>query len=119
MRKLLHVAFFCVFASASGSALAAPDEHNGYTEIVAGRYNAAEQVIVKEQRMFRHDADLVLNLAFVYAQTGRAAEARDLYQQVLDRPNETMNVPLNGSAGSHDIARLALRQFSSLQISAR
>ena len=119
MTKLFRVALAFSVLGASSVALAASDENNGYAEISAGQYIAAERIIVKEQRLFRHDADLALNLAFIYAHTGRVAEARALYGQVLDRPDEMMNLPQSAPSGSHQIANLALQQLNLVQISAR
>lgn len=100
-----------------GTAVA--NERNGYQAIARGDYAAAEHMIVAERRMFPHDPDLTLNLAAIYLHSGRTAEARSLYRDVLARPNEQLDLPKQSAAWSHEIATRALRGLDRQQISLR
>ena len=119
MRTIYCTLIAGAMMSAHGAALAQADQNNGFTEIAAGRFDAAEQVIVQERKMFRHDPDLMLNLAFVYARTGRTAQARALYAEVLQLPDEAMSRAGQRDAGSHAIATAGLSALEAVRLSAR
>jgi hypothetical protein len=94
------------------AAQAAPDERNGFTQIVHGDYAGAERIVNGERRMFPTDPDLLLNLATVYRRTGRTDEARALYQSVLARPDVDLDLPGERVASAHALALAALRQLT-------
>ncbi|MEG8023883.1 tetratricopeptide repeat protein [Sphingomonas aurantiaca] len=75
-----------------------------------GDLATAEQRIVAERRIFPQRPELMLNLASVYARTGRDSEARALYAAVLARPSVALDLPSGAVASSHDLANLALRR---------
>jgi len=87
-------------------------DRNGYSQIAAGNLSAAERRIVAERRIFPDRPELMLNLAAVYRNTGRDAQARALYTAVLDRPAVAMDLPSGAVASSHDVAARALARFS-------
>lgn len=109
-----------IAAAAMPAPAFAQDDFNGASQILRGDYAGAERIIVAQQRMFPTDPDLMLNLALAYQRTGRAAEARALYQAVLSRPDEPMDLP--GAArpkSSHALATIGLAHNDGRQISAR
>ena len=111
MRKT--VLFVLATLGAATPALAAPSatvDRTGYRAIAAGDLAAAEQRIVAERRIFPQRPELMLNLASVYARTGRDSEARELYAAVLARPPVALDLPSGAVASSHDLANLALRR---------
>lgn len=87
-------------------------DRTGYSQIAAGNYGAAEQRIVAERRIFPDRPELMLNLAAVYRQTGRTAEAKALYAAVLDRPAVALDLPSGAVVSSHDLAQRALARVS-------
>ncbi len=97
---------------------ASAQEFNGAEQIARGDYIAAEQVIAKQQRMFARDADLRINLAAVYARTGRQADARRLYQAVATAPDEKLDLADRSVAWSHTLAAEGLRRLDR-QVAAR
>lgn len=103
---------------AAGSAMAAADD-SGYHAIAHGNLAAAEAQIASERRLFRQDPDLLLNLAYVYARTGRVEQARALYGDVLARPAEDVDLANGDSIDSHVAARAGLLRIAGIQFSAR
>lgn len=93
-------------------------DRNGYAQIAAGNMQAAEQRITAERRIFPDRPELMLNLAAVYRQTGREAQARALYATVLDRPAVALDLPSGAVVSSHDLASRALAR-SATQIATR
>ncbi|VVT18031.1 conserved exported hypothetical protein [Sphingomonas aurantiaca] len=111
MRKT--VLFVLATLGVATPALAAPSatvDRTGYRAIAAGDLATAEQRIVAERRIFPQRPELMLNLASVYARTGRDSEARALYAAVLARPSVALDLPSGAVASSHDLANLALRR---------
>ncbi len=99
-----------ILAGAATPALAA--DRNGYSQIAAGNMSAAEQRIVAERRIFPDRPELMLNLAAVYRNTGRDAQAKALYAAVLDKPAVALDMPSGAVVSSHDLAERALARFS-------
>jgi Flp pilus assembly protein TadD len=119
MRKMMSVLIAAATAGIAGVMPVNAAETNGYKLIVLGNYSAAEREIAQERRLFPHDADLLINLATVYLRTGRVAAARDIYYDVLARPNEELDLPQQGSSWSHTIAASALQRLDPVTISFR
>jgi thioredoxin-like negative regulator of GroEL len=118
MRMLTHlIAAGLALGTCCGAIASTTD--SGYTEIARGDYTAAEQRLSKEQRLFRHEPDLMLNMAYVYAQTGRIAQARALYRSVLTMPDEVLDMPQGNSMASHDLARAALSRLNGAEFTLR
>lgn len=104
--RLFHIA-----TAASLLAIAAPalsQEYTAYRAIAAKDYAAAERRLVALRRGAPDRPELMLNLAAVYAKTGRGALARDLYVEVLRRPALLMDMPSGRVASSHAVARFGL-----------
>lgn len=110
MHKLMEVAAAAALLAGAAGPAAAQD-WNGAEQIGRGDYAAAERLILKQQRMFSGDVDLMINLAAVYARTGRTAEARRLYQTVAARPDEKMDMAGQRTAWSQALAAEGLRRL--------
>lgn len=80
--------------------------------ISRGEFVQAEQRLNAERRIYPHRPEVLLNLAAVYARTGRAAEARALYQDVLSREDIVMDLSTDRSASSHFIANTGLQALA-------
>ena len=85
----------------------------GYQAISAGSLAQAEQTIEAERAIFPTRPELMLNLAAVYARTGRAAQARSLYGQVLDQAAVAMDLPDGRVESSHALAQRGLSRLGS------
>lgn len=116
MRKLLAVVGAALVAT--GAQASDLQGFAGAKEIARGDYGAAERLILEQQRMFPRDADLLINLAYVYARTGRQAEARRLYQQVTAQPDEMLDLSGQRTAKAHRVAAAGLRRLDQ-QVAAR
>lgn len=84
----------------------------GYQAIAAGSLAKAEQTITAERAIFPDRPELMLNLAAVYARTGREAQARALYGEVLDREAVAMDLADGSVRTSHELARAGLGRLS-------
>ncbi len=87
--------------------------------IAQGDYQRAERLLTAEVRKHSTRPELLLNLAAVYVYTGRAAEARALYQRVMAQPEIVMDMPSGREMGSHAIAQAGLRRLEARQETAR
>ena len=116
VRALIVGAALGVAATAQA---AAKDDFNGYDQIMRGDYAAAERVLVTQRKLFPNDADIALNLAAVYMHQGRTSEARALYNAVLARPDDLMDMNANSSVWSHQAAKAGLDKINSTQILTR
>ena len=87
--------------------------------ISQGAYSDAERTLQQELRVHPGRPELMLNLAAVYARTGRAADARTLYNRVLTQEEVLMDLSADRTAGSHAVARTGLRRLEPVQYTAR
>jgi len=97
-----------VLALAGAAAPALAADETGYQAIAAGNLAAAERGILAEQKVYGNRPELMLNLAAVYRRTGREADARALYQRVLQRREVAMDMPSGAVVSSHELARRGL-----------
>ena len=86
-------------------------QRTGYQEIAAGNLAAAERPLLAERRTSPDSPELMLNLAAVYAQTGRVSEARALYGAVLNEKSIAMDMPSGAVVASHAVAQTGLRHL--------
>lgn len=107
MKKTL-LAVVAVFAATPAWA----GERTAINAIVAGDLQGAERTLVAERRIFPGRPELMLNLAAVYARTGRTDAARILYDKVLASEPVAMDMRSGSVASSHDVARLGIRRLS-------
>jgi Flp pilus assembly protein TadD len=119
MRKNVRLVFAAGAMIAGLSAPVSANESNGYTQISAGNFAAAEREIAEQRRLFPHDADLLINLGSIYARTGRVAEARALFRDVLAHTNEELTLPQAGTGWSHTIAKEALARLEPVVVTMR
>jgi Flp pilus assembly protein TadD len=87
--------------------------------IFNGNYSQAEQQLGARLRLDPDQPELLLNLAAVYAQTGRMAQARELYVKVLQQRDFEMDLTADRVSTSHAIANKGLQYIRTLQLSAR
>lgn len=90
-----------------------------HATIQRGDYAAAERTLLAEARIFPDKPEVLLNLAAIYARTGRVTEARTLYNRVLTLQPVAMDVVDGQVAASHLIAGRGLRQLDAAQMAAR
>lgn len=103
-------------AIALTATLAAPviaKDRVGYQAIAAGSLSEAEQTLQAERAIFPDRPELMLNLAAVYARTGRDAQARLLYADVLDRDAVAMDMADGSVLSSHVLAQRGLMRLRS------
>jgi Tfp pilus assembly protein PilF len=118
----MRIALIAV-AAVSFAAAAMPAQAQSYdsvasTKISTGALDKAETALLKELRIHPNRPELLLNLAAVYARTGRTGDARALYQRVLSQDDVLMDLSATQTAGSHAIARTGLRRLASTQATA-
>lgn len=87
--------------------------------IERGDYSNAEQSLLQELRIHPGRPELMLNLAAIYARTGRTEAARDLYTRVLDKDDVLMDLSADRVAGSHAVARTGLKRIAAVQLTTR
>lgn len=91
----------------------------GYQAIAAGDFVTAERSIVAERRIFPHRPELTLNLAAVYARTGRVDAARALYREVLAGTPVDLMLADGAGYSSHQLARAGLARLAPETIAVR
>lgn len=91
---------------------AAAKDRVGYQAIAAGSLARAEQTITAERAIFPERPELMLNLAAVYARTGREAQARALYADVLDHEAVAMDLADGSVRTSHQLARIGMARLT-------
>lgn len=119
MRNIFRALIVGMVAAAAVPAIAGGDQKNGYAQIRAGDYAAAERIIVAERRNAADDIDLMFNLATVYVRTNRIEQARALYQAILAQPEDEMDMSGAQRMSSHDLARAGLSRLDRVALSAR
>ena len=111
------VAVLALGLAAGAPAFAA--ERTGFQAIAAGNFPMAERQINAAMRAAPERPELMLNLAAVYLQTGRTAEARHLYAAVLRQPAVAMDMTSGAVLSSHDIAARGMQRLPDLAVAAR
>jgi DNA-binding SARP family transcriptional activator len=89
------------------------------TQIAQGAYTQAESKLLADLRIHPDRPELLLNLAAVYAKTGRTSDARSLYTRVLEQDDVLMDLSAERTAGSHAIAERGLQRLNAIQFTAR
>ena len=84
---------------------------NGAAKIARGDYRAAERELIAARAANPDDVDLLLNLAAVYATTGRPTLARALYGQAAAMPDEAVEVASGGTTTSRALASTGLARL--------
>jgi DNA-binding SARP family transcriptional activator len=117
----MRIGFYLLAAAPLLAALPAQAQESAVasTQIAQGDYSQAESKLLAELRIHPGRPELLLNLAAVYAKTGRAGEARSLYTKVLSKDDVLMDLSADKTAGSHTLAQRGLRRLDAVQFSAR
>ena len=105
-----------------GLAVATPSmaaERTGFQAIAAGNYAMAERQIAAGLRADPDRPELMLNMAAVYVQTGRIAQARSMYAAVLGEPVAAMDMPSGAVVSSHDVATRGLQRLPQQNLATR
>jgi Tfp pilus assembly protein PilF len=116
--RLIATAVAPLLFAAAGPA-DAQEDGVARTKIAAGDFGQAEAKLLHELRIYPNRPELLLNLAAVYAKTGRAPQARALYMRVLSQRDVLMDLSAEETAGSHALARTGLSRLDSVQLTAR
>ena len=109
MRTVYGAVVMAALLGAAGPAGA--QAFNGAAKIMAGDYAAAERDIVARRALAPDDVDLLLNLAAVYAGTGRTAKARAAYAHVAAMPDEDVVLRDGSTIGSRALAAKAMARM--------
>ncbi|MCD2325245.1 tetratricopeptide repeat protein [Sphingomonas sp. IC-56] len=118
MRFVALAALPLIAATAFPSAQA--QENGAATRLITrGFYGEAEARLMRELRIYPDRPELLLNLAAVYARTGRVDAARSLYARVLSKDEVLMDLASQRTAGSHGIAKTGLDRLAPVQFTAR
>jgi len=117
----MRTAFILLAAAPFAAAVPAQAQDSAVasTAIEQGAYDEAEAKLLSELRIHPKRPELLLNLAAVYAKTGRTAEARALYDRVLAQDEVLMDLASRRTVGSHAVAHTGLRKLQALQFTAR
>lgn len=111
-----------LIASLVAAAFAMPahaNDRTGFQSIVAGDYAAAEQTLVAERRIFPSRPELMINLATVYAHTGRIGQAAALYRAAMEAEEVDLAMPNGDTTSSRVVAQRGLDRLGSVTIATR
>jgi Flp pilus assembly protein TadD len=120
----MRVGLVCA-AAITAMALAAPAMaqdgaiRTAHAAIGNGDYDRAEQLLAAERRIFPQSPEVLINLAAVYARTGRSTQASTLYRQIMAQPDVLLDLSNDRAVSSHALAQAGLRRVNSLQTAAR
>lgn len=109
MRIELVMAGVAVIAA---TAPAAAQDRLGATQIATGNLTAAEASLNAERAIFPKRPEVLLNLAMIYAKTGRLEAARIYYDRVLALDAVAMDLATGEIASSHLIAERGLARLT-------
>ncbi|WP_326524307.1 tetratricopeptide repeat protein [Sphingomonas sp.] len=101
-------------AMANGGAV-----RTAHDAIVRGDFTSAEQTLAAERRIFPARPEVTINLAAVYARTGRADLATSLYRDALSRDAVMLDLGDARPVSSHVIAQRGLSRIAAIQTAAR
>jgi hypothetical protein len=79
--------------------------------IMSGDLAKAERTLMADRRVYGSTPQLLLNLAVVYARSGRVMEASALYREVLGQEDVLMDINADRTASAHTIARAGLERL--------
>ncbi len=120
MRKFLaSIVLAAPLALTPAAQAQSADQPNAHLAIATGDYDLAERQLLAEQRIFPTRPEVMLNLAAVYAKTGRVAEARAMYHRVLALKPVAMDVTDGQVTASHMVAQRGIRLLDAAQMAGR
>jgi hypothetical protein len=113
MRKLMAAAIGGTMLAATLASGAAAQERTRIARdaILGGDLAKAERTLIADRRVYGSTPQMMLNLAAVYARSGRTGEATALYRQVLGHEDVLMDVTADRTASAHTIARAGLARL--------
>jgi thioredoxin-like negative regulator of GroEL len=117
--RIVALAALPLIAAAVCPSAQARENGAATTLITQGAYGEAEARLMRELRIHPGRPELLLNLAAVYARTGRVDAARSLYVRVLSQDEVLMDLASKRTAGSHGIAKAGLDRLAPVQFTAR
>lgn len=82
----------------------------GYQQIAEGKLLLAENQLEAARVAEPNEPSVMINLAAIYARTGRAEQAQAMYQQVLATDNVLLEMGDRRPAWSHTLARRGLQR---------
>lgn len=101
-------------ASAATAQVQTQEQRYGFNAIQRDDLTAAEARLIAQRAAEPGEPSVLLNLAHVYAKTGRAEQAMALYREVLTGENVLMATATRAPAWSHDLARRGLDRTRSI-----
>ena len=112
MRVWFALAAGAVFAT---SAMAQSQEQTyGFNAIARDDLAGAEARLSAQRAAEPNEPSVLLNLAYVYAKTGRTAQATALYNQVMAGQNVMMLTGGRQQVSSHDLAQRGLSRTAAM-----
>ena len=115
----MRMIFIVALGMTAATAPAMAAERTGFQAISAGNLPMAERQIDAAMRVTPGRPELMLNLAAVYLETGRDAQARALYSAVLRDPAVAMDMPSGAVMSSHDVAMRGLQRLPEQAVATR
>jgi thioredoxin-like negative regulator of GroEL len=98
---------FGALAMLSAPALA---QEYGYQQIADGKLLLAESQLEAARVAEPEEPSVMINLAAIYARTGRADQAQAMYQWVLAAENVQLEMGDHSPAWSHTLARRGMQR---------
>jgi len=95
-------------ASAEPQEIEYPKGSLAYEALVSADYGRAEEQLRADNRVHSNDPARLLNYGLLLAKTGRTAEARKLFKQVLAEDEIELILADGETEGSHEVARRGL-----------
>lgn len=108
MTKYRLFSAFLVAAAVASPGLAA--QEYGYQQIAEGKLLLAKSQLEAARVAEPNEPSVMINLAAIYARTGRAEQAQAMYQQVLATDNVLLEMGDHRPAWSHSLARRGLQR---------
>jgi len=99
---------FLVAAAVTSPGLAA--QEYGYQQIAEGKLLLAESTLEAARVAEPREPSVLINLAAIYARTGRTDQAQAMYREVLATQNVQLEMGDHRPAWSHDLARRGLQR---------
>ncbi|NNM77347.1 tetratricopeptide repeat protein [Sphingomonas sp. ID1715] len=108
-RKMMLAMLVAGFAATPGAAQT-QEQRYGFNAIQRDDLAGAEARLVAQRAQEPYEPSVLINLAHVYAKTGRADQAAALYRQVMAGDNVLMLTGSNHQVWSHDLAQRGLER---------
>ena len=117
--RAMMLAVGALTAVVAATAPASARDRTGFQAIATGDLASAERTLVAERRIYPDRPELMLNLAAVYAKTGRSVEAAALYRAAALAPEVAMQMPNGAVVSSRDVAQRGQGRLATVEVAAR